>query len=354
MTNYVQILERVSDRGDPRGIEQVLRDAHGQLRRSRLQRLSTLAVVAVVFAGTTWAVVATGDDTSTAVSTADPGDVVVLLPNEARFDVVEAYAPQHYKTPANQNGHLTIYQQFDDSGSVSTAIAIGVVDKREPQSTLLDVFRLAEGPIAGDAGRYAMGDSEATNNLVIVETETANYRIRVAGRSLEENTVVDTAESIGLRADGRIERIELPGELLGGNPTYDGPDISRVGVLPETSTSATYQDRETGQRFTVVTVRDRSTLPAPSLAWLFDGKVLSLAPQATVVGQQSVGDHVAYWNLDSNTSITVISADALITDLVLELQDTSRLVDATTWRSIVREHPGDESDATATTSTTGP
>ena len=351
MTDHIEFLQRVSDRGDPRGIDQIVRDAHGQLRRRRRQRLGSLVVLAVVFAGT-WAALAAGDDPPTPVAAADPGDVVALVPNEGRFDVVEAYAPQHYEAPTGRLGHLAIYQQFSGDGSVSTAIAVGVVDKRQQQSTLLDVFPLAEGPVAGADGSSPMGASEATNNLVIIEAETADYRIRVAGRNLGQATVVATAESIALGDDGTIEHIDLPGQLSSGSATYDGPDISRMGMLPENSTSATYQDRKTGQRFTVLTVRDRSTLPAASLAWLFDGTVLADTPRPAVIGQQAFGDHVAYWNLDPTTSITVISADALNTNLVQELQETSHTADETIWHIIVQEHPGTETDATATTSTT--
>ena len=359
MTEYLDLLERASERGEPRGIDRVMQSATGRVRRRRRQHLAAIAAVALAMVGVAGWGAADRDDTTT-IAASDPSNFVAFMPDSDDFDVVVAddprrYAdidPQHDAAPAAEFGRLTVFQQLDQEGKVRAGLAIGVSNENEQQSTLLDMFPLAEGSVEGQSGSYPMGNSSATAGLTIVERQSASHTIRVAGRGLDTYALVETLESVTLGPDGDIQDITLP-ETLPTAPVYDGPDASRIGRQPALTTTATYEDRDTGQDLTILTTRDETLVPAAALAWLFDGTVRTDLTQDTVIGTYFVGgDHAAHWNIGTLGSVTVLSARPLTIEAISELQDAGHLVDGQPWSETVRGHPGRTDTTTVDTTTT--
>jgi len=349
MSEHLDLLQRAANRGTPRGIDRVVADARHRLRRRRRQGIAMVAGVALVGTG----VMATGlpdRDSTTAVASSQDGDFVAMVPDLDRFELVAGTEPESWDAPASRLGNITIYQHLNEDGSVAAAAAVAVVDDKREQSTLLDVPPLAEGTAEGENGDYPLGhDDRATNGLVVVERSTPTHTIRVAGRRLDVPTTVGILESVELTTQGQIAQIELPGDLH-PVPAYDGPDISRFGLLPALSTGGQYRDLDTGQELTIVTVRDASVLPAETVAWYLDGTVSARNSTPTVIGE-NLGSHVAYWRLDSRSLVKVFSQEPLTPELIHRIQTDGEPVDAAAWAELI-EHRTLPPDVTAATTTT--
>ncbi len=355
MSDHLDLLQRAANRGTPRGMDRVVAGARHRLRRRRQQGIAAVAGVALVGTGIMTTGLLDGDSTTSVASSQDD-DFVALVPDLDRFELVSGTEPESWDTPASRLGNITIYQHLNEDGSVAAAAAVAVVDPTKQQSTLLDVVPLAEGTAEGRHGKYPLGqDDRATNGLVVVEQTTPTHTIRVAGRHLDVPTTVEILESVELTAEGEIAHIELPGGLP-TVPAYDGPDISRFGLLPALSTGGHYRDLETGQELTIVTVRDASALPAESVAWYIDGTVLPDSAPPTVVGEDHES-HVAHWRLDARSWVRVFSDSPLTTDLIRQIQTESRAVDATAWADLIKDRTlreqttGTEPPPTTTTTT---
>jgi hypothetical protein len=320
-----------------------------RLRRRRQQAFGLVAGLALVGGGFIGAEMSDREPT-TAVVASDPRDLVAIVPDSDRFEIVSATPPAEYDAPAGRFGNLTMYQQLNKDGSVAAAVAVGVVTSHAQQSTLLDLFPLDE-TVDGEAARYPLGDSDtATNGLVVVERPTGTHTIRVAGRNLDVSTVVAVLESVQLTDDGEIRHLNLP-DGVPAEPIYDGPGASQFETVPTLSTSATYIDMNSFQQFAVATVRDRSVLPAGSLAWLFDGTVVPGSDPQTVIGRDHQHTHVAYWQLTQGTSVTVTSPKPLPLDLIQQIQTDSQELDAAAWNRLVEERLNQPDDTTVDTTT---
>lgn len=336
MSEHLDLLQRAASRGTPRGIDRVFADARHRLRRRRQQVFGLVAGVAVLGAGLMTAGLDDGDST-TAVASSQDDDFVAVVLDPDRFELVTGTEPESWEYPESRLGNITIYQRLDEDGSVTAAAAVAVVDSTRQQSTLLDVRPLEEGTADGDNGTYRLGHHDlVTNGLVIVERATPTHTIRVAGRHLDVPATVKILESVELTAEGEIAQIELP-DGLPAVPTYDGPDISRIGLLPALSTSGHYRDRDTGQNLTIVTERDGSVLPSETLAWWYiDGTVLSENAPPTVIGEDHES-YVAHWRLDARSWVRMFSDAPLTTDLIRQVQTESRAVDATAWADLIKD-----------------
>lgn len=350
MSEHLDLLQRAATRGTPRGIDRVVAEARRRLRRRRQHGITVVAALVLVGTG----IMATGlpdGDSTTAVASSQDDEFVAVVPDLVRFELVSGTEPEGWGYESGL-GNITIYQRLHDDGSVAVAAAIAVVD-RTTQSTILDMPPLADGTAEGDNGTYPIGhDDWTTNGLVIVERTTPTHTIRVAGRYLDVPTTVDILESVELTAEGKIAKIKLPDQLP-AVPTYDGPDISRMGKLPALSTGGHYRDQSTGQELTIVTARDASVLPAETLAWWYtDGTVLPANAPRTVVGEDR-DFHVAHWRLDARSWVRVSSEAPLTTDLIRQLQTDSRAVDAPAWADLIEDRTlRTQTTGTTTTTTT--
>jgi len=347
MSQHLDLLQRAAIRGTPRGIDRVVADAQGCLRRRQRRGIGMVAGVALA-AAAFLAMGLPGEDSITAVASSQDGDVVALVPDPDRFTLVAGGEPETLDAPASRRGNLTIYQHVDKDGSVAAAAAIAVVNDDRDQSTLLDVVPLDDGTVEGEKGIYSLGhDDRTTNGLVVVERSTGLHTIRVAGRHLDVPTTVAILESVELTAAGEITEIELP-DGLPTTPTYDGPDISRFGVLPAVSTSGHYRALDTGQDLTIITIRDDSLLPPETVAWYLDGTVSADAAIPTVIGED-LGSHVAYWRLDTRSAVKVSSQEPLTTGLIHRIQASGQPVDAAAWARFIEDSTAPPDVATTTT-----
>ena len=342
MTDPVEILERTAERGEPRGIDAIWKRAEHRTR-ARRRRLQTVVGVAaaLVVAGSLAVVRSVGDgaeDVVVAGGGDDTGDVVAMLPLDGdRFELQWAAPLETWEPSPDGLGNLVIHQSLDQQGNVDAAVVIGATTAPPTeQTTLLDVFPLAEGTAEGERGSYPVGDSESTNGLIVTETTIEDVRVRVATRNLDVATTVEILEHVTID-DGRVRATFLP-PGLDPEPDYQGLDISRLGIQPSSTARAFLLDRQTGDDLEVISHVDDSFLSASLRVWWSDGMLDRELPAETIRTNIG-GSGSASWHDDGVALLVVGYGDPPSHEQIAAIQSSGQAITAEHWARLHADHP---------------
>lgn len=346
MTEYLELLERAAERGDARGIDDVLGAAHRNVRRRRNRRTGAAIAAACLMVASVALAQANETAGPAPLAATVPSDGVGFVPPADNFDVLGVGAIEGWDHP-DRAGHIAVYQRTASDNRVDAALAISVT--KQQQSTVLSPLPLDDGTIEGSSRDYAFGTGSATNGLVVAErktaTSSATYTIRVAARNLDGEAVVAVLESVVVGDDGTVENVDLPAEIP-SEPVYEGPDTSGIGFAPRWSTYAIYRHDPTGERVIVRTLRNDAVPPALAFAWFYDATVIPAASPVLLRSDQAFGEYTALWNPDESTLVVVSSSGALDDDALRHLQEQGDMVDEQTWKQLRRQYPAEAADTT--------
>jgi hypothetical protein len=148
MSEYMDLLERASERGEPRGIDRVVQAATSRLRRRRRQRWASAAAVAVVMLGAVGWVGVQADDTTTIAASDPTGTVDTSTP--AASNIGERCATQMEEVASGEDwtlrqgvgGGLPSLYEVAVNGEV---IAGGCSDRAAIEAGLLSWFSVHVG-----------------------------------------------------------------------------------------------------------------------------------------------------------------------------------------------------------------